>query len=370
MGCFTQKQPKWVPNNLRKEILWTIKTAAFGVALSLIFLTNTLLIRRYKFIFNLIIAPLCREKIMVGPLAFLVALFTAHLLADFPLQSDALNRRKRKSKLALAWHAAIHAVAAYVILGVWACWLVPLVIFATHALIDHMRPQLQHAIKWFTSRLTKIQDKNSPGEDHPLCLFTVDQLLHIAVLILLTYRFSTYPWPAMFWLMRFGINTYATTLWLACGLILSVWVGSVVVGIMVRPYHAQSSPEGSGTKGRPGLANAGRTIGRLERFLIFIMVLAGQYAAIGFLITAKSILRFRDIISDGSSNSSDARKEPEYVLIGTLLSLAWVVTVAVAAIHIRPCLMYTRSHGKQPAPALVHLVVRPVGGMQPVIIKH
>ena len=307
---------------------------------------------------------------MIGQRIFLLALLTAHLLADFPLQSDALNRRKRGSKLALAWHAAIHAVAAYVILGVWACWPVPLVIFATHAIIDHLRNQLQHIIKWFTSRLTKIQDKNSPGEDHPLCLFTVDQLLHIAVLILLTYCFNTYPWPAMFWLMRFGINTYATTLWLACGLILSVWVGGVVVGNMVRPYRANSAHQNSEPRGRPGLANAGRTIGRLERFLIFIMVLTGQYAAIGFLITAKSILRFRDIISDGSSNSSDARMEPEYVLIGTLLSLAWVVAVAVAAIHIRPYLMYTRSHGKQSAPALMHPVVRPVGETKLAIIKH
>ena len=189
-------------------------------------------------------------------------------------------------------------------------------------------------------------------------MFTLDQLLHIAVLMLLTFCFGSNPWPPLYWLAHFGINTYATTLWLACGLILAVWVGGVVVGIMVRPYHAKSAHQNSGPRGRPGLANAGRTIGRLERFLIFIMVLAGQYAAIGFLIAAKSILRFRDITSDDNNSSSNSRKEPEYVLIGTLLSLAWVVAISIAAIHVRPYLMYTRSSGVRPAPVLVSPVVR------------
>jgi len=305
---------------------------------------------------------------MDGPLAIFVALLTAHLLADFPLQSDALNRSKRESILALAWHAAIHAVAAYVILGIWACWLVPLVVFLSHALIDHMRPRLHGAVKWLGARIAGGQDKNDQGRDYQLCLFALDQSLHIGVLMFLAYCFSTYPWPAMFWQMRFGINTYATALWLACSLILAVWVGGVVVGIMVRPYHVQSTPDNGVTGSRPGLANAGRTIGRLERFIIFIMALAGQYTAIGFLIAAKSILRFREISSDG--NSPDARKEPEYVLIGTLLSLAWVVAVAATSIHIRPHLMYTRSHRKQPAPVLVHPVMRPGGESQSAIIKH
>ena len=84
----------------------------------------------------------------------------------------------------------------------------------------------------------------------------------------------------------------------------------------------------------------------------------------------KSILRFRDITTDSNRSSSDSRKEPEYVLIGTLLSLAWVVTISVAAIHIRPYLMYTRSHGKQSVQILAYPVVQNVGGSQPVIIQH
>lgn len=59
---------------------------------------------------------------------------------------------------------------------------------------------------------------------------------------------------------------------------------------------------------------AGTWIGYLERIIILTFVLHDQYEAIGLLIAAKSLLRFRD--------TNDARPQTEYVLIGTLASLA------------------------------------------------
>ncbi|MEZ5059668.1 MAG: hypothetical protein R2879_21765 [Saprospiraceae bacterium] len=67
---------------------------------------------------------------------------------------------------------------------------------------------------------------------------------------------------------------------------------------------------------RDSLAEAGIWIGRLERVLVLTFVLLDQFEAIGFLIAAKSILRF----SDKSSN--EPRKQTEYVLIGTLISFS------------------------------------------------
>ena len=55
---------------------------------------------------------------------------------------------------------------------------------------------------------------------------------------------------------------------------------------------------------------AGALIGNLERILTIIFVIIGQYEAIGFIIAAKSILRFKD---------TDTAKT-EYVLAGTFLS--------------------------------------------------
>ena len=72
---------------------------------------------------------------------------------------------------------------------------------------------------------------------------------------------------------------------------------------------------------------AGRWIGILERLLIFVLVLAGQAAAAGIVVAAKSILRYPEI------SSEPQRIAPEYVLIGSLVSwlVAFSVGIAVAA---------------------------------------
>ena len=58
------------------------------------------------------------------------------------------------------------------------------------------------------------------------------------------------------------------------------------------------------------LPNAGKVIGVLERLLTLTFIVINQYEAVGFLIAAKSILRYRN----------DETLKTEYVLIGTMLS--------------------------------------------------
>ncbi len=66
-----------------------------------------------------------------------------------------------------------------------------------------------------------------------------------------------------------------------------------------------------------GLDGGGRIIGCLERIAIVSFVLIGEYQPIGFLLAAKSILRFPEI----SKEPSNSRALAEYVIIGTMLSL-------------------------------------------------
>lgn len=66
--------------------------------------------------------------------------------------------------------------------------------------------------------------------------------------------------------------------------------------------------------------NAGRIIGMLERALIFIFVLNAQFGAIGFVLVAKGITRFKEL---------DKRSFAEYVLIGTLMSVLIALVVAL-----------------------------------------
>lgn len=75
---------------------------------------------------------------------------------------------------------------------------------------------------------------------------------------------------------------------------------------------------------RPGIPDetnqAGRWIGILERLLIYVLVIAGQAAAAGIVVAAKSILRYPEI------SAKPQRIAPEYVLIGSLAS--WLIAFA------------------------------------------
>lgn len=69
--------------------------------------------------------------------------------------------------------------------------------------------------------------------------------------------------------------------------------------------------------------NAGRIIGILERIIIFFFVTVGQFAAVGFVIAAKGVVRYKEL---------EDRNFAEYVLIGTLLSsLLAIVTGFIVA---------------------------------------
>ncbi len=102
--------------------------------------------------------------------------------------------------------------------------------------------------------------------------------------------------------------------------------GKQMVGRAVKPYldeiaNAIGRREDSLIQPRRGLTQAGRVIGRIERFLAFLFVLMGTIDAIGFLMAAKSLLRFDEL------RKSADRMESEYIIIGTLMSFAYALSV-------------------------------------------
>ncbi|HCA46520.1 MAG TPA: hypothetical protein DEP45_03895 [Armatimonadetes bacterium] len=103
------------------------------------------------------------------------------------------------------------------------------------------------------------------------------------------------------------------------GMLFMWWTLSDAVGLLARQYLPED--KGGDLAGTPG---AGALIGRLERALILVLVLANVPSGIGFLIAAKSVLRFGEVTQPGN------RSLAEYVLIGTLASFALGVPVAYA----------------------------------------
>lgn len=74
-----------------------------------------------------------------------------------------------------------------------------------------------------------------------------------------------------------------------------------------------------------GLENRGKLIGQLERLLILVLIYINQPVGIGFLVAAKSILRFEE---------SKEHKIVEYVIIGTLLSFALAIVFSNLALWV------------------------------------
>ena len=86
------------------------------------------------------------------------------------------------------------------------------------------------------------------------------------------------------------------------------------------PDASESERHDSGPMG-PN-ARVGATIGILERILILVFVLTGSEAAVGFVVAAKTLARFRLL---------DDRDFAEYYLLGTLASVAVAIVSGLVA---------------------------------------
>ena len=211
------------------------------------------------------------------------ALLFAHVLADFVLQNGWIVANKRKPQVLLL-HGVIVLVTAQFAIGSVTAW--PLLTLAgAHIAID--------AVKVYGFR------------GAPLWPFLGDQVAHLVTLAITAILFPTLwqdgIWSDLTWLP--GVMTGIA------GLVLTTRAGAFAIGFLMKPWASTDLPE--------GLENGGNLIGILERSLIFLLILVGQPTGVGFLIAAKSVLRF--------DTTSGDQKAGEYVIIGTLASFGWAL---------------------------------------------
>ncbi|MDD3742729.1 MAG: DUF3307 domain-containing protein [Lentimicrobiaceae bacterium] len=226
-----------------------------------------------------------------------IRLMIAHLLGDFVLQRTTWinDRRVRKWRsTGLYLNAGIIAVLSWALSGYHYIWTIPLFIFITHLLID----------------LLKSSVRDSLG------MFFADQAMHLAVTIAAVYLYT--------FNMTSGYSCCALVfaspdLWiLAIAYLVVLWPMGIVISKLTLPWQQESNQP-------DGLKDAGRYIGMLERLLILTFIFVNQFSAIGFLIAAKSILRFGDI------RESNNRKGAEYILLGTMISFSAAIFTGIIA---------------------------------------
>jgi hypothetical protein len=196
-------------------------------------------------------------------------------------------------------HTAVLGGLSYLLCGLWSRWEIPVVILLSHAFIDY------------------VKVKSGKGGAYA---FLIDQAAHLAVIGGLTAYIARTgeAWP--FWEGVAG-PFYLKALILLSGATVAVKMGGFIIGIAVRPMQHQlmesASQSADARSNGAGFEQGGMIIGQLERALIFLLILIGQAGGIGFLIAAKSILRF------GEAQDPHHRKEAEYIIIGTLMSFGW-----------------------------------------------
>ena len=227
----------------------------------------------------------------------LILQLIAHLITDYYLQNDEISKLKRERGFKTGYlyvHALVTFLTAWLLSCSFNFVVAALAIGFAHLLIDGIKSMLK---KW-------------------KYVFFADQLVHIAIIVTVVCFYnqqvsiSLPEWlPATRYLL------------VIAGVIICLKPTNVLISNVLETFDIHSTD----TKGETGdLEKAGRLIGNLERILALVFVLLSQFQAIGFLIAAKAILRFKD--------TSTAKTE--YVLIGTLLSFGVAILIGVLINHL------------------------------------
>jgi hypothetical protein len=271
-------------------------------------------------------------------------LILAHLAADFYLQSDTMVSDKRKY---LGKHILHHFVCTAAVLMSTAFiyqnsfnllhqLLLPLLfITGTHAIIDYGK-----------ILLIDREVSSKQGNQSKLAFFILDQLFHIAMIIAACILFlGMAPGNTAQTVLNVFQTNYSPGLlngMLSAFIILIL--ATTVSGHMIRILLGSLPSQMLTFEGKYGFKNERREkdplikgldqklwteeynymvfskhdlsrgvwIGYIERLLVMILTFLSAYPAIGFIVAAKAIARFKQL---------DDREWAEYFLLGTLSSM-------------------------------------------------
>ena len=217
----------------------------------------------------------------------------AHVLADFTFQPQTWCDKKNEKIF-----SRVHLYHIIMVFGLsWACslqvsfWWAALVITGTHLLFDILK-----------STLTRRQKPVNS-------LFYIDQTLHLIIIVAATYWFSNVQ------IIVFPVECVPKNLFVILSFLLCTKPANIFIREILKSFEIPISDHADKNE----LMNAGKLIGSLERIISLMLVLAGQFSAVGFIIAAKSLLRFRDT----------ATARTEYLLIGTLLSFGIAILLGI-----------------------------------------
>ncbi|MBO0960571.1 DUF3307 domain-containing protein [Neobacillus sp. MM2021_6] len=268
----------------------------------------------------------------------ILSLLLAHLVADFYLQTDDMVKDKQKY---IKKHITHHFFMTTLILGgflignfkavnILHFFIFPLLfIVVSHFFIDFVKIKMLDTIKISNEENLKR-----------LSFFILDQVLHLLMIFLACHLFIGIRFTKIVDVFEKGskIGTVNAWLFIAIIVVLTTSVSGHAIRILLGSlpnqllsfegryaFKADRQEDGYANKGKLGLTeeyhytifskhdlSRGKLIGYLERLLVLVLTFYSAYPAIGFIVAAKSIARFKQM---------DDRNWAEYFLLGTLTSM-------------------------------------------------
>ena len=278
----------------------------------------------------------------------LLSLVLAHLVADFYLQTDEMVRDKIKN---INKHIGHHFLVNGLVLVFFLLFyfkdvaviknlsLSLLFIVGSHVVIDLLKIKLLDTIK-----MNKEENLKRLG------FFLLDQVLHMVSILLASKLFLGIDISIIHKLILHdgGLSIINSGLFILIIFILATSVGGHMIKILLGSFPNQlltfegkfvfkneqhEDYTAKRTNGNRALTeeynytifskhdlSRGKLIGYIERLLVLVLTYYSAYPAIGFIVAAKSIARFKQM---------DDRDWAEYFLLGTLSSMFIGITLGI-----------------------------------------
>ncbi len=209
----------------------------------------------------------------------ILMLFILHVIGDFYLQNEEMATKKGCLNIQMITHSL--------------CYVFPFMIGLLFGL-DFFTIMILGISHFFVDIITiEAKRKYSSKE---LFIFFVDQLIHLMIITIYSIN------------VELSIMVSLKTLTAILSLLILWKPVGIIISMAFNLIFKKAVPIGDKDE-----TKIGRYIGYLERTIIFILCSMGAVSTIGFILTAKTLVRYKDI-----TNNEDHFQEK--YLIGTLLS--------------------------------------------------
>jgi len=235
----------------------------------------------------------------------LYILFIVHFLAEFTFQSAKLVEEKSDKFKYLIYHsliyAAIFSLAIFPFIKFEKAILPYIIIVCSHFFIDWIR---------------KLVDKKLNNKHIEVSSFILAQIFHVLILVVIYYVFDLDAETTKLYDYLQQWPSICNNVVIYCLTFITLWDPAAVFVKKVLAYIFEKN----GCTQEDDDPQVGRIIGKLERIIIAALILNNQFGAIGFVLTAKSIARYKQL---------EDKSFAEKYLVGTLTSVLIAFTVTI-----------------------------------------